>query len=67
MTILKTPGIPAQKQFADDVRAGLSRSGSTRSEGSERQSKKNPAEAAILTELADHDLHLTFGYPTRSP
>ena len=27
MTILKTPGIPAQKQFADDVRAGLSRSG----------------------------------------
>jgi dimethylhistidine N-methyltransferase len=27
MTILKTPGIPAQKQFADDVRSGLSRSG----------------------------------------
>src|SRR5512144_2163406 len=27
MTILKTPGIPAQKQFADDVRAGLCRSG----------------------------------------
>jgi dimethylhistidine N-methyltransferase len=27
MTILKTPGIPAQKQFADDVRAGLTRAG----------------------------------------
>lgn len=27
MTILTTPGIPAQKQFADDVRAGLTRSG----------------------------------------
>ena len=27
MTILTTPGIPAQKQFADDVRAGLSRAG----------------------------------------
>lgn len=27
MTILKTAGIPAQQQFADDVRAGLSRSG----------------------------------------
>jgi dimethylhistidine N-methyltransferase len=27
MTILKTPGIPAQKQFADDVRSGLSRRG----------------------------------------
>ena len=27
MTVLTTPGIPAQKQFADDVRAGLSRSG----------------------------------------
>jgi L-histidine Nalpha-methyltransferase len=27
MTILKTPGIPAQKQFADEVRSGLSRSG----------------------------------------
>jgi len=26
MTILTTPGIPAQKQFADDVRSGLSRS-----------------------------------------
>jgi len=27
MTLLKTAGIPAQKQFADDVRSGLSRSG----------------------------------------
>jgi L-histidine Nalpha-methyltransferase len=27
MTILTTPGIPAQKQFADDVRAGLCRPG----------------------------------------
>ena len=27
MTILKTHGIPAQKQFADDVRSGLSRNG----------------------------------------
>ncbi len=27
MTVLTTPAIPAQKQFADDVRSGLSRKG----------------------------------------